>query len=176
MDIKTVDSSVTIADPMYARQKELVSRMRTSALACTDDSLLSSRHALQGITALRVYHQVNRIIKYLDMMDKLEDKLYSSIDYAIDHAEESNPSTITALISIQNQLQKSMIESHKLLQPYLDIQEFTIMDLAQASTDSSTSDSSPALMNSEDRDRLRTTAQTILKELQISSKEGDTCE
>lgn len=59
-----------------------------------------------------------------------------------------------------------MIESHKLLQPYLDIKEFSVVDLVPQDTTSTSS--SQLNMKSEDRDRLRSTAQQVLIEL----KEG----
>ena len=59
-----------------------------------------------------------------------------------------------------------MIESHKLLQPYLDIKEFSVVDLVPQ--ESTASSGSQLNMNSEDRDRLRSNAQQVLLQL----KEG----
>jgi len=114
---------------------------------------------LQNITTLRIYHQVSRIIRYLDQMDKIEEKLYNSIDVALD---QLNPgiSSVSLLLDMQERLQKIMIESHKLLQPYLDIQTYTI----SSSDDGEVSEESK-LMSVDERNRLRTSAQAVLLEL-----------
>ncbi len=164
MDIKTVDDSDNrITDSLYQRQKENVSKMRASLLSCTDESGVSTRHAIQSITTMRIYHQLTRIIRYLELMDKLEVKLYESIEYSIETANKAEPTTWMALLTIQEKLQKTMIESHKLLQPYLDIQEFSVVDLTTSDGEVS---NHTQIMNPEDRDRLRSTAQTVLQQLQ----------
>jgi len=164
-DIKTVDSSEVVYDPVYQRQKEGVAKMRTSLLACTDENGITIRGTIESITAMRIYHQMMRIIKYTELMDKIEDKLYKSIDNLIDTAP-NDTQTLIQLLTIQERLQKSMIESHKLLQPYLDIKEFSVVDLVPQ--ESTASSGSQLNMNSEDRDRLRSNAQQVLLQL----KEG----
>lgn len=168
MDIKTVDGSASIMDPLYQRQKENIEKMRTSVLACTEDNGVSTRQAIQNITAMRVYHQLTRIVQYLELMDKLEKKLYESIEYNIDNSQPDSPETLIALLNIQERLQKSMIESHKLLQPYLDVREFTVVDLGTTDSDAS---QSQAILEPEKRDKLRSTAQSIL--LAIQEESGD---
>lgn len=168
MDIKTLDGSTVITDPIYKKQKEGVAKMRTSLLACADDGGVSARQAIQNITAMRVYHQLMRIIKYLEMMDKLEAKLYESLDSTIENAE-TDVATMLMLISIQSKLQKNMIESHKLLEPYLNLQELTMMDLAPQDSEL-TGDT--VLMKSEERDRLRSTAQAVLTQLKEGGGDG----
>ena len=59
-----------------------------------------------------------------------------------------------------------MIESHKLIQPYLDIKEFSVVDLVPQ--ESTAASSTQFNMKSEDRDRLRSNAQQVLLQL----KEG----
>ena len=72
MDIKTVDEpSVLVTDELYKRQKENVSKMRTALLSFTDENGVSVRRAIQGITGMRIYHQIIRIIRYTELMDKL---------------------------------------------------------------------------------------------------------
>ena len=161
-NLKTVDGSTAILDPLYQKQKEGVAKMRTSLLACSDDPI-TTKQAIQNITTMRVYHQIARIIKYLEMMDKLEDKLYASIDATIDNANENSPSTWMMLLSIQERLQKTMIESHKLLQPYLDIQEFSVVELTAQSVDES---SRSILLNADSRDKIRSSAQAALLALE----------
>lgn len=159
--IETVDQP-TPMNPIYKRQREDVAKMRTSLLACHDDSTIPTRLAIQKITVLRVYHQVSRIIRYLEIMDKLEDKLYESIDYEVDNADITDSDTWVKLMAIQEKLQKSMIESHKMLQPYLDLTEFSVVDLTQ---DDGQTVGTEILMNPESRDNLRLAAQTVLREL-----------
>lgn len=164
MDIKTVDASDgVIIDNLYRKQKENISKMRTALLSFSDENGVSTRQAVQGITAMRIYHQLIRIVRYLELMDKLEFKLYESIEHSIDISNVQDAATWAGLLTIQEKLQKSMIESHKLLQPYLDIQEFTVMDLTNPINTSSTP---TILMNSEDRDELRSKAQLILDQLE----------
>lgn len=158
--IETFDHPVTV-NPLYKRQREDVAKMRTSLLSCTDDSVMPTRQAIQRITVLRVYHQITRIIRYLEIMDKLEDKMYAAIDYEIENSEISDSDTWVKLMAIQEKLQKSMIESHKMLQPYLDITEFSVVDLTQDSGD----EKQEILMSPEKRDNLRMVAQSVLEEI-----------
>lgn len=174
-DVKTFDSSLRSMDPLISKQKEDVAKMRTSLLACSDD-LANTAVALRNITVLRVFHQISRIIRYLEMMDKIEEKLYASIESHLERMDEDNPSTWMQLLRVQEQLQTTMINSHKLLQPYLNIQEFGIMDLT---VDSSSGDSRPdnMILSRESRDRLRTSAQAVLAELDVvDSKEMESDE
>lgn len=165
--IETFDHPVTV-NPLYKRQREDVAKMRTSLLSCTDDSVMPTRQAIQRITVLRVYHQITRIIRYLEIMDKLEDKMYAAIDYEIDNSEISDSDTWVKLMAIQEKLQKSMIESHKMLQPYLDITEFSVVDLTQDSGD----EKQEILMSPEKRDNLRMVAQSVLEEIMAGGDSG----
>lgn len=164
-DIKTVDYSSDgyNTDPLYKKQKEGVAKMRASLLACSDNNSMTMLSAIQNITAMRIYHQLTRIIRYTELMDKLEAKLYESIDRTLDSMNSGDPSTWMMLLKTQEQLQKTMIESHKLLQPYMDVQEFTVVELANSSSATETSQS--IAMSPEDRDELRNKAQSILNEL-----------
>lgn len=96
------------------------------------------------------------------MMDKIEDKLYRSIDNAMDRMDEDSPVTWMTLMNIQERLQKNIIDSHKLLQPYLNIEEFGMNDLTVSST---TSDNRDMIISRESRDRLRISAQQVLEAL-----------
>lgn len=176
MSAETFDTNhddIKMVDPLYAAQKEGVARMRTSLLSCmvTDNGSITSR-AINNITALRIYHQIARIIKYLDLMDKIEDKLYESIERNIDNMNPDSIDTMEVLLDIQTKLQKSMIESHKLLQPYMDLQDMSIVDLVAVSTaDEESSNSEINLLPSESRDRIRTSAQSLLNELRQNQSE-----
>ena len=166
MSIETVDNSnpTIIENPIVAKQKEDVAKMRTSLLSCSKDSGVSTMRAIQDITVMRVYHQLTRIIRYTEMMDKLEDKLYSALDYQLDNADITNADTLAMLMGIQTNLQKAMIESHKLLQPYMDLQDFSVVDLVPA-TESSDNPISQKLMTSESRDKVRYAAQGVIEML-----------
>lgn len=160
-DLKTVETSSKLLDPLYQKQIEGVAKMRTALVASSDDAL-SCKAAIHSITTMRVYHQIARIIRYLEMMDKLEAKLYASIDSTIDNANEHNPATWMMLLNIQERLQKTMIESHKLLQPYLDIQEFSVVELTSQTNEVA---SESITLDSASRDKLRSSAQAVLAEL-----------
>lgn len=108
-DIKTVDDG-QLLDPLLQKQKSDVAKMRTALLSCSADPNNASV-ALQNITVLRIYHQVARIIRYLDMMDKLELKLYSSIEARMDRMRDEDMTTLMTLLNLQTQLQKNMIDS-----------------------------------------------------------------
>lgn len=171
MSIETVDNSnpTIIENPIVAKQKEDVAKMRTSLLSCSKDSGVSTMRAIQDITVMRVYHQLTRIIRYTEMMDKLEAKLYEAMDYQIDNADITHLGTLEMLMQIQANLQKSMIESHKLLQPYMDLQSFNVVDLVQ-DTSSEDNPITKTLMTSESRDKIRYAAQNVIEILQT----GDT--
>lgn len=176
MSVETFDNqSPKSVNPLYKAQKEGVARMRTSLLSClNDDSGAITSRAINNITVLRIYHQIARIIKYLDLMDKLEDKLYESIEHNIDNLKPDDISTMEILLDVQGKLQKSMIESHKLLQPYMDLQDMSIVDLMAVQADASeTSGGEMSLLPSESRDRIRNSAQSVLEVLKQSEKAGD---
>lgn len=168
-DFETVEGSVEVPNPMYQKQKEGVARMRTSLLACTGDPS-SVRLTMNRITALRIYHQMTRIINYLDMMDRIEQKMYESIDRNLETMNTSSPSTWVMLLNMQERLQRNMIESHKLLQPYLELNQkyadefFVPEDESPASTES--------VLSVESRDKIRQAAQTLLLELRASDASG----
>ena len=163
MSIETVDNSNTVVEnPIVAKQKEDVAKMRTSLLSCSKENGVSTMRAIQDITVMRVYHQLTRIIRYTEMMDKLEDKLYAAMDYQIDNADITHLGTLEMLMQIQANLQKSMIESHKLLQPYMDLQDFSVVDLVPT-TESSDNPISQKLMTSESRDKVRYAAQGVIE-------------
>lgn len=158
-NVKTVDgSAIRTRDPLLEKQKADVSKMRT-VLLCSQDSSTSAIQALQNVTILRVYHQVTRIVRYLEMMDKLEEKLYESIEASIDNFDPSSPMTMQMLLSIQEKLQKNMIESHKLLEPYLTSGVIAEQDMVPAQIESNSEDS---IIPKQSRDRIRESAQTVL--------------
>lgn len=166
-DSKTVRSDtleeINVIDPLYGKQQKDVANMRASLLACNENDPQSTRIALHNITVMRVYHQLSRIIRYTDMMDKLEDKLYESIDKSLDEMDTDNPSTWLTLLGIQEKLQKCMIESHKLLEPYLSIEDFAEMQTIEVPQQQSFG---AMIMEQESRDKLRESAQAVLAALE----------
>ena len=168
---ETVGSAeIRVTDALYSKQREDVAKMRASLLACSDDPVTSTK-ALQNITVLRVYHQVARIIRYLETMDKIEDKLYESIDYRLDNMNIQNPTAWMTLASMQEQLQKSIIESHKLLQPYLNVEEFSLQSLMPVSSSSAVESGETAILSKSSRDKLRQSAQQVLAALNDADQE-----
>lgn len=123
-------------DPMDSLKAESVDRMKAALLAASLDDPLSSITAIRQVTLLRVHHQVSRIVQYLDLMDKLESKLYDSIENVLNEPNfgDENFSTVTKLLAIQEKLQKSIIESNKLLAPYLDMEQYPAFTAVDAST------------------------------------------
>ena len=93
------------------------------------------------------------------MMDKIEAKLYESIDSSLERMNSNSPSTWMQLLSIQERLQKCMIESQKLLEPYLNLETLSFVDVPQVSNEDSFG---ALLIEQESRDRLRSSAQAVL--------------
>lgn len=165
-NLKTVEDSVTSTDsfdPLYLKQREDVAKMRTSLLACDLDPSLTTT-SMKNIAVLRVYHQMSRIIKYTEMMDKIENKLYEAIDYTLDNMDTSRATSWMTLLKIQEQLQKNMIESQKILQPFLDLTEFMTENAAPKDDNSPTQTIS---MDANKREKLRSTARQVLAELNV---------
>ena len=144
--------------------------MRASLLACSDDPVTSTR-ALQNITVLRIYHQVSRIIRYLEMMDKIEDKLYESLDHRLDNMNTESPTAWMTLLSIQEKLQENMISSHKLLQPYLNVEEFSLQSLMPVSSSNAVETGDTAILSKSSRDKLRQSAQQVLAALNEADRD-----
>lgn len=161
-EVETVDG-VYESDQLYSKQKEGVSKMRTSLLACNPTNGSELLSAINNITAMRIYHQLSRIIRYTEMMDKLEKKMYESMDNMLDNTYE-DPVSMLALLKMQEQLQKSMIESHKLLQPYMNISEFEhLQDIG--SVEAREVNPAVKLISSRERDNIRNAASSALLKL-----------
>jgi len=165
----------TVVNPLDTKLKKDVERMRTSLLACTDENGISPKSAVQMVTALRVEHQMTRIVRYLDLMDKIEAKLYDAIEQQLDRLDPTRLSTIELLMNYQERLQDAMIQSHKLLQPYLSIDTFSALDLTITTASNATQVATTGIeiLPSESRDRLRTSAKAIIMELQKEKEEAE---
>ena len=132
--------------------RELVKRME-------DEIQVFNSQSLQRIVVLQLYHQVNRIIKYLDLMDNLEDKLYESIEYQIGTTDIEDGWAL--LLKIQSKLQENMIESQKLLKPYIDIVmvDDKIFDIQSYGTEVT---DEVSVINAESRESIRRNAKDLL--------------
>lgn len=169
--VETVGGQVSVEhnkkNPLTVVQNESISRMRNALLSLSIEDSTSVKTTIQQITVLRIYHQLVRIVKYLDIMDRLEDKLYESIDAQLMTMDVYDSSTMQELLLVQANLQKSMIESHKLLQPYLEIENLSIGELMPDTT----TDAKTSIIPETSREKLRIAAQTLLSELDVDSDE-----
>lgn len=159
------DNVTHFVDPLTAKQKSHTDEMRSALLTCNFGDITSTKSALQYITLRRILHQVERIIKYTELMDRLEDKLYATIDQNLAEMDEFDPNTMMLLLKVQSQLQESMIESQKLLQPYLDM-DITVYAPPQEVTEDSFMAN---IIPQESRNTIRNGAQALLTELRRQS-------
>lgn len=164
-DIKTVGSDSVDS---YVNQFNDIQDMRYALQTFNKNDPQSIKKALQNITVLRIHHQLERIIRYTHMMDKIEQKMYDSIDATLDGMDDYNEQTWIKLASLQEKLQRSMIESHKLIEPYLNMEELTIVD--QQQSEDPNSSFAAMILDQESREKLRTSAQQVLSI--IDSQEG----
>lgn len=164
-NLETVEVSAKPIDSLYSKQREDVATMRASLLACCGDPKLT-KTALQKVAVMQLYHHVTRVVRYLDMMDKLEDKLYESVDSLIDRCDPSDGSSWMLLSTIQGKLQKSMIESNKLLAPCLDVANN--LSLFDADFGDASDGGSATILDADSRDRVRNTAQQVLLHLKAN--------
>ena len=162
---KTVEGTVERMDPLIAKQREDVARMRTSLLACDANPQLATT-ALKNVTVLQVYHQISRIIRYTELCDKLEAKLYETMDNMIDKLDTDSNLTLSMLFNTQERLQKLMIESNKMLAPFLDMTAY----IESVRVDDSSEESGPKTtiaLDTTRREKLRNSAKQVLLELNV---------
>ena len=157
-------SSKTVAElptglDLFADQQRDVAAMRSSLLNFDRRDPSAARKAIQNVTLLRVYHQLKRIVRYTEMMDKIEDRIYQSIDSKLLNSSPDDETLYLQLIPIQERLQKAMVESHKLLEPYLTSESLTALEVPQE--DTSTSFAS-MLLEQESREKVRTGVQQLM--------------
>lgn len=156
------DISKSQTNILREKQKQDVAAMRTSLLASHMDPSLTTT-SMKNIAVLRVYHQMNRIIQYTELMDKLEAKLYEALEYQIDNADTTRPTTWMQLLHVQEQLQKNMIESQKLLQPFLDLTEYTADNAEVIDTQAENT----IALDANSREKLRNNARAVLHQLNV---------
>lgn len=159
MPVENLDFSTV--DPLLKEQKAQVDQMRSTLLTFNKADPNSAKRALQNITVLRIYHQVTRIIKFTEMMDLLEDKLYDAMIENMAEMDNADPMTLMTLLKVQEQLQNTMIQSQQLIKPYLD------MDIEAIAPPPESEEISfgTAIISQEARNNIRTGAQALLTEL-----------
>lgn len=164
-EAKTVSSSLDL----FVRQCNDVNDMRNTLLSFNRTDPGAARKALQNVTVLRVYHQIARIVRYTEVMDKIEDKMYQSIDSQLDCLDADDPESWRLLINLQERLQENMIQSHRLLEPYLNFESLSFTEVA---SESEAVDSSATILDKDSREKLRNSAQEVLKALQQSAQQN----
>lgn len=145
---------------VFLQQMSDVQQMRDNLFSFNRADPNAARKAIQNITLLRVYHQMERIIRYTALMDQLEDRLYQSIEAKLANSDPDDETLFLTLIPIQERLQKAMIESHKLLEPYLNMEQLSVLEIPvqEDPADSFTS----MILDQESREKVRTGVQELL--------------
>lgn len=170
-NFKTVETGVTNTTQLQIKQRADVAKMRASLLSCDADPN-HTVESLKAIAVLQIQHQFARIINYLDIMDKIEQKLYATIETTLENLDETDPTAWATLITIQARLQKNIIESNKLLEPYLGIDAVNNFSLVVDTTEalqSSATTTSDVKLDKSGRDKLRIAAQNVLNTLSKST-------
>jgi len=158
----TISTSDDLVNPLLREQQAQAAQMRDALLTCKKNDITSAKVALQNIAVLQVYHQVARIIRYTEVMDRLEDKLYASIDANLAQMDDFDPATMMMLTKVQADLMKSMVMSQDLLKPYLDIDLDAIAPPRDVNEETSFG---AAILPKESRNAIRNGAQALLTEL-----------
>lgn len=161
-DITTLDTDTQPADTLAVQQQSDVSAMRSALLNCDRGDAASVSFALQTIFSMRVFHHLSRLIKYTEHMDKIEQKMYESMDRFMDNLDETDTSAWLALITAQEQLQRIMMNSQKLLEPYSNVSLYVPEQPVEDSFGN-------GILDQTERKKLRESAQLILDTL----KEGE---
>ncbi len=157
-------------DSLYERQKREVSQMRASLIACDETDIRSVKSAMNNVLVLRVMHQIARIVRFTEMLDKIEDKLYRSLDATLLQADELDPTTWAMLMKVQSSLQETMIESQKLLEPYFKEGNYAFLDIVPQDSEIQYD---KLLYDQESRERIRQSTQAVLEVLNTSPLTGE---
>lgn len=157
-EAKTVSSETSLH--LYNEQVRDVDNMRHSLLSFDKTDPAAARKAIQNVTLLRVYHQLERIVRYTEMIDKLEDRIYQSIDQKLLNADPDDEDIWFTLIPIEERLQEIMIKSHKLLEPYLSMEQLSALEVPQQEDPANSFTS--MLLEQESREKVRTGVQQLM--------------
>lgn len=182
-DSETVGSETLWSKALINKQKAQIAQMRDALLSCDTSDVFSVRHTMQSVLVMRIYHQIARIIRYTEEMDKIEEKLYHVIDCTLDDLDvpsvdgSTNMDSLRFLINIQTKLQQNMIDSQKLLDPYLNIKELSYIEVP-AQTEENSNIIHGKILDQDSRKKLREGAQAALDAIQTESEpaEADTVE
>ena len=164
IEVNQMDEAKTVGGPddlaIFTEQSRDVQNMRNALLSFDKSDATAASKAIRNVTLLRVYHQVESIVRYTEMIDKLQDRIYQSIDSKLANSDPDDETLCFTLIPLVERLQKNMIESHKLLEPYLSMEQLTTIEVPQQSdpADSFTS----MILDQESREKVRTSAQQVL--------------
>ena len=88
--------------------------------------------------------------------------MYEAIDNTLQTVDTYDMSGLLTLIGIQERLQESMIKSHKLLEPYLDMSKLDVVTIDNAGV---APNSEVTILSKESRNKLRVSAQQVLAAL-----------
>lgn len=157
-EAKTVSSTTSL--DLFSEQAKDVENMRRSLLAFDKSDPNAARKAIQNVTLLRVYHQLERIVRYTEMIDKIEDRVYQSIDMKLMNSDPDDEDLWFTLIPMQERLQRMMIESHKLLEPYLSMEQLSALDVPKEEDPANSFTS--MLLEQESREKVRTGVQQLM--------------
>lgn len=175
-DSETVGSEEAFwSNALFKRQKEQTQNMRDSLLSCNESDPFSVKSTMQKILVLRIYHQITRIIRYTEEMDKIEQKLYEVIDLTLDkmdpmYIDENTSACLTSLMHMQQKLQQSMIDSQKLLDPYLNMDTLSYIDVPYSMESEQDSSIQGEVLDSNSRKKLREGAQAALAAIRRESE------
>lgn len=175
-DSETVGSEEAFwSNALFKRQKEQTQNMRDSLLSCNESDPFSVKSTMQKILVLRIYHQITRIIRYTEEMDKIEQKLYEVIDLTLDkmdpmYIDENTSACLTSLMHMQQKLQQSMIDSQKLLDPYLNMDTLSYIDVPYSMESEQDSSIQGEVLDSNSRKKLREGAQAALAAIRLESE------
>lgn len=170
-DAETVGSEEAFwSNALFKKQKDQTRSMRSELLSCNESDPFSVKTTMQKILVMRIYHQITRIIRYTEEMDKIEQKLYEAIDVALDQMDamylnENNASALSSLMHMQQKIQQSMIDSQKLLDPYLNMDTLSYIEIPAEEVKSSDVINGH-ILDQESRQKLRQGAQAALSAIQ----------
>ena len=156
------NTDVSLTNPLLIAQINQAAEMRTALLTCTTSDLRSAKVALQNIAVLQIYHEVAKIIRFTEQMDRWEDKLYDSMDMCIGGMDSADPATLMLMLKVQGDLYKTMVLSQELLKPYMNIDLEAIAPPKAINEDTSFG---AAILPRESRAVIRNGAQALLTEL-----------
>ena len=158
----SVDSDPT---PIQKAMTESTERMQTALLSASMDAPNEVVGAMRQVTLLRAHHQVMRIVQFLQLMDKLEAKMYESIDMDMSTMDLSDPDSWKTLLLLQTKLQENIVNSNKLLTPFLEMDKYPIFNEMANASDVDVTIVDGELTPSK-RNQLRENAESILAELE----------